>query len=169
MVQKNRGRILPDEGGFLLFNPAHGLHLLIGVSRVRAAARASRAIGHDDRHEPFVGFAEASEDAFERHDLNIVMVRRDAQVGHALKRGGFAHSIRNPYLGARLAQFHGLVFDDNLSGRGLQSRHFLQGETAELAGMHIQLEPPVADPLNLLHMMTNGFKHAPYLPISAFD
>jgi len=48
--------------GFLLFHPAHGPHLGIGVAGVEAVPRTARAIGNHRGQKPFVRPAEAGQD-----------------------------------------------------------------------------------------------------------
>ncbi len=55
------------------------------------------------------------------------------------------------------------------SSRALQSRNFSWLQFAELARLNIQRERTIAHALDLFHVMANLFKHAPYLPVLAFN
>ena len=52
---------------------------------------------------------------------------------------------------------------------GAQAIDFLQGQGAELPRRNIERERPVADALDLFHVVSDFFKHAPDLAIAAFD
>src|SRR5271157_239145 len=52
---------------------------------------------------------------------------------------------------------------------GSQAIDFLQGEEAESSRRNIQGERAVAHALDFLHMVSDFFKHAPDLPVAAFD
>ena len=55
----------------------------VGEFRVGAAARAAGAVGAGDAAEPVVVAGEAVEDAVEGHELEIVLMGADAEVGDA--------------------------------------------------------------------------------------
>ena len=78
--------VLADVGRFALLEEAHLLHLLVGVIAVDAGARAAGAVGHHHAGEPPVLSAEAFGDAVVGHDLDIVLVRGDAQMRGARER-----------------------------------------------------------------------------------
>src|SRR6476646_3859193 len=48
-------------------------------------------------------------------------------------------------------------------GGGLQPSHFLRGQVAKFPGKNVKLQRPIAYPLDLLHMMPDGFEHLPDL------
>ena len=78
--------ILRDNRRLALLLGAHGLHLLVGVVGVLVGARTAGTVG--DRHatEPLLRLLVAGEDAVQRHHLEVVLVRADAEVGRAAKR-----------------------------------------------------------------------------------
>ena len=55
-----------------------------------------------------------------------------------------------------------------LSGKRLEFGDFLGRELSEFSRMHIQLKRTVAYSLDLLHVVSNLFEHAPDLAILAF-
>ena len=75
-------RVAAEPCGLALLLAPHGLHLLVGVGGVAAGPRGSRAVRHDDAAERLAGLVEAVADAGLRHDLDVVLVGRDAQVRH---------------------------------------------------------------------------------------
>src|SRR5580700_5906194 len=50
-----------------------------------------------------------------------------------------------------------------------QAIDFLRRQRAKSSGGNIECERPVADALNLFHMVPNLLKHAPDFPVAAFD
>ena len=79
--------VLAHVGGLALLEHAHLLHLLVGVIAVDTGARAAGAVGHHHAGEPLVLAAEALGDAVVGHDLDIVLVRGDAEMRGAREGG----------------------------------------------------------------------------------
>ena len=70
--------------GVLLF-AADRFHLHIAEVRIHANARASGAVGAGHAAEPSVIAGEAFENSMKGHELEIVLMRADAEVGDAGK------------------------------------------------------------------------------------
>ena len=78
--QLNLRRVLAHIRRFALFEQAHLLHLPVGVIAVDSGSGAAGAVGHHHPGKPLILQTKAFGDAVIRHDLDIVLVRRDAQV-----------------------------------------------------------------------------------------
>ena len=64
----------------------------------------------------------------------------------------------------------GFVLRANVLARGrAQAVDLFQSERAELSRRHIERERPILHALDFLHVVTDLLKHAPDLPIAAFD
>ena len=83
VVELDHGAIAADPGRFdLLVGPPLGQ--FPGVeARQCPVAETALAVGAGDPAEPLVGFSETFNDSVERHELEIVVVRPDAQMGDA--------------------------------------------------------------------------------------
>ena len=99
--------VFAHERGLALFRDAHLFHALVGVIGVDAGARAAGAIGGHHAGEPPAGAAETLGDTVVRHDFDIVLVGRNAQVGGAREGGGGFHAVGNEDVGGGLVKLHG--------------------------------------------------------------
>ena len=107
ITELHHDAVFPDERGLALLLLAHVLHLFVGVFLVGSLARAARAIGDDDAAEPLVVAAETIRDSVIRGDLQVVLVRDNAEVGHAREGLRGVALIGNEKIGFRMAEEHG--------------------------------------------------------------
>ena len=106
VAQLDHAGVAADIGRGALLLAADALHLLVGVLAVDARARAARAVGHDDAAEPVVRQAEALGDAMVGHDLDVVLVGADAQVGGASERGDWRCAVRDEHVCVGIVKLH---------------------------------------------------------------
>jgi hypothetical protein len=102
-------RVLAEDRGFLLFGPPHLLHLRVGVASVEAVARAAGAVRDRHTREVFVRLAEALEDAEIGHDLEVVLVRRNSQMGGTRQGRVHGRAIRHKDLRRQLMELHRIL------------------------------------------------------------
>ena len=101
--------VAAELGGFALLFAADGLHLFVVELQKRAGARGAGAIGHDDASEGFAGVVEAVGDAGMRHNLDVVLVGRDAEVGDTGEGGGGQFvAFRQKHVGIGAGELHGV-------------------------------------------------------------
>ncbi len=77
--------VLADDGGGALLLHADGFHLLVTEVGVRACAGAPGPVGAGHRAEPPVRALKARQDAVQGHELQVVLMGTDSQVGGAGK------------------------------------------------------------------------------------
>ena len=92
--------------GLVLLVDAHRRHLLVGVVGVRADAGAAAAVGAGDAAEALVLLQVALGDAVVGHDLEVVLVGADAEVGDVREDRLHRLAAGDEDLGVRVAQFH---------------------------------------------------------------
>ena len=87
IVELDHDPVASDSGGLALLLAASFHHLRVAELRVGAGASAARAVGARDAAKPFDIAVVAGRDAVEGHELEVVLVRADAQVRDARERG----------------------------------------------------------------------------------
>jgi phosphopantetheine adenylyltransferase len=82
------------------------LHLLVRVLAVDAGTRAASAVGNHHAGEPHIALAEALGNTVVRHDLDVVLVSCDTEVGGSRQRGRRLQTVGNEYICVRIVEFH---------------------------------------------------------------
>ena len=91
----------------VLFLAANCLHLVIGKLRVGTGARTAGAIGAGHPGEPLAVILITGENAVEGHELEVVLVGADAEMGDARQSRGFGKTVGDEKFSGGLVQFHG--------------------------------------------------------------
>ena len=99
IVQQGLRRIFPDDRRFDLFLAPYDLHFLVAVPFVYPVSRRSAAVGHHNAGEPLLILLKTRQDPFDRHDLQVILVRADAHVGGPAQRRLRFHPIGDKHLG----------------------------------------------------------------------
>ena len=107
VIELNHGGILPDHRGLLLFTAAHGAHLIVGVVLVEARAGTPRPVGAGYPPEPLVVLPVTGLDSVKGHELKIILVGSDPQVGNPGKRDLDGLAGRDVNRGAGTGEIHG--------------------------------------------------------------
>ena len=87
------GGVLAGGGRGVLFLVADFLHLLVGEVGEGADTGAAGAVGAGDAAEPEVGVVIAGDDAVVGHELEVVVVGADAEVGDAGEGGWLVGAV----------------------------------------------------------------------------
>ena len=109
VVELNHRRIAPDGGGSVLLLATNCHHLFIRKSRIRTTARTARAVGASHATEPLIVAGKAVEDAVKCHELEIVLMRPDAEMSDTGERVNEWFAIWNIDFRRRLMQLHGVI------------------------------------------------------------
>ncbi len=88
MRELKLNRVAPELRRLALLFAADRQHLFISEFEKCPRARRTGAIGRDHPAKGLARQVETIGDARMRHDLDVVLMRRDAQVRHPRKRGG---------------------------------------------------------------------------------
>jgi len=99
-------RIIADQRRLPLLEDPDLSYFFIRVLAVGAGPRAAAAVGHGDAAEPGGFLVEAMEDAVQRHELDVVLVCADREVGRAAKSLADGRPVRNIDVGFRVLQLH---------------------------------------------------------------
>jgi len=107
VVEMDHGAVMADLRGAVLFIGADRAHFSIGAFFVGAGACAACAIRTGDAAKPFRDAVVAGDDAVEGHELEIILMRADAEMGDARERIGLRSAVRDEDLCIRVAEYHG--------------------------------------------------------------
>jgi hypothetical protein len=105
MRQLNHGRVFPAFRSAALFVAARSFHLGVGELGEFTRPRTAGAIGHDDARERPLP-AQARGDARISHDLDVILMRRDAKMRGARQGRGERTAIRHINVSIGRREFH---------------------------------------------------------------
>ena len=106
MIQLDHHAKLTRDRRRILLLATHAHHFGIGEVFIFARARTAGAVGAGDAAKPFVCSSKTFEDAVKGHELQVILMRADAEVRHALERCVHRLAIRNKYFSRSIMQLH---------------------------------------------------------------
>ena len=108
--QLDLASVVADDRGLALLADADLDHLRVRVVGVDAGPRAAGAVRDDDSRVVLVLAAEALGDAVEGHELLVVLVRSDADVGRPPQRFRHRGRVRHEDVGVGAGELHHVLF-----------------------------------------------------------